>query len=579
MANTIRFDAYEVDLPAGQLYKHGVRISLRDKSFQLLAALLEHPGKVVTREELQHRLWQEEVFVDFDNNLNTVVARLREALSDSADHPSYIETLPKRGYRFIADVYSLSAPAAELETGRVRLMVLPLLNLSGDPAQEYFNDAMTDVIITGLAALAPEQLAVIARTTAMHYKGTHKDVTRIGRELGVNYLVEGGVHRSNDQIVINVQLIQAGDQAHIFAKKYEVEMHDVFCVQTCIAKDIAKHIPCLSHTLGIGEQVRRKPTNDLVAYQLYLQGRCEMLKTPMGFTKAKHYLEQAIARDPQFALAYDALGEYYFWIGFFGFAPPKEAFSASLWAALHAIEIDDTLGETHGLLGQLRQQLDYNWAEVQREMALALKLNPGSPLVRFRYAGSGLLPHGKLKEAIAELECGLQFDPLSVLLHDWLSVVLWLARDYERAMQEARLVDQLVPDYDVGHLLIGHIWRDMGAFQESIAAYRRALELSGGAHQMLGWLGLALGQSGDTKEPRMLLQQLHAKASQAYVSPTSFAWIHLGLGEIDDAFVWLDRAIEARDPNIIPIKTFPFLDPLRGDPRFAALLRKMNLEP
>jgi len=579
MPDTIRFDAYEVDLPAGQLYKHGVRISLRDKSFQLLAALLEHPGEVVTREELQHRLWQEEVFVDFDNNLNTVVARLREALSDSADHPSYIETLPKRGYRFIADVYSLSAPAAELETGRVRLMVLPLLNLSGDPAQEYFNDAMTDVIITGLAALAPEQLAVIARTTAMHYKGTHKDVTRIGRELGVNYLVEGGVHRSNDQIVINVQLIQAGDQAHIFAKKYEVEMHDVFCVQTCIAKDIAKHIPCLSHTLGIGEQVRRKPTNDLVAYQLYLQGRCEMLKTPMGFTKAKHYLEQAIARDPQFALAYDALGEYYFWIGFFGFAPPKEAFSASLWAALHAIEIDDTLGETHGLLGQLRQQLDYNWAEVQREMALALKLNPGSPLVRFRYAGSGLLPHGKLKEAIAELECGLQFDPLSVLLHDWLSVVLWLARDYERAMQEARLVDQLVPDYDVGHLLIGHIWRDMGAFQDSIAAYRRALELSGGAHQMLGWLGLALGQSGDTKEPRMLLQQLHAKASQAYVSPTSFAWIHLGLGEIDDAFVWLDRAIEARDPNIIPIKTFPFLDPLRGDPRFAALLRKMNLEP
>ena len=579
MPHTIRFDAYEVDLPAGQLYKHGVKIGLREKSFQVLEALLEHPGEVVTREELQRRLWRDEVFVDFDNNLNTAIARLREALCDSAEHPHFIETLPKRGYRFLAKICEPPQAQEETPTRRARLAVLPFLNLSGDPAHEFFADAMTDEIITEFAALAPERLAVIARTTAMLYKGSHKDVARIARELTVAYGSEGGVRPSDSHLAVNVQLIQGSDQAHIFAKKYEAEMHDVFCVQTCIAKDIAKHIPCLSHTLRIGEQVRRKPTNDLVAYQLYLQGRCEMLKTPMGFTKAKHYLEQAIARDPQFALAYDALGEYYFWIGFFGFAPPKEAFSASLWAALHAIEIDDTLGETHGLLGQLRQQLDYNWAEDQREMALALKLNPGSPLVRFRYAGSGLLPHGKLKEAIAELECGLQFDPLSVLLHVWLSVVLWLARDYERAMQEARLVDQLVPDYDVGHLLIGHIWRDMGAFQDSIAAYRCALELSGGAHQMLGWLGLTLAQSGNTAEARTLLQQLHAKASQTYVSPTCFAWIHLGLVEIDDAFVWRERAIEARDPNIIPLKTVPFLAPLRADPRVAELLRKMNLAP
>ncbi|MGA8865605.1 MAG: winged helix-turn-helix domain-containing protein, partial [Candidatus Sulfotelmatobacter sp.] len=212
MPNMVRFAGYEVDLSAGQLYKHGVKISLREKSFQVLVSLLEHPREVVTREDLRRQLWRDGVFVDFDNNLNTAIARLREALCDSADHPRLIETLPKRGYRFLESVSELPLTPEKRTAKRARLIVLPFVNLSGDPAEECFSEAMTDEIITEFARLAPEQLAVIARTTAMHYKGSQKDVARIGRELGVDYVVEGSVRRMEDQAGVNVQLIQVSDQ-------------------------------------------------------------------------------------------------------------------------------------------------------------------------------------------------------------------------------------------------------------------------------------------------------------------------------------------------------------------------------
>lgn len=271
MSHVVRFDCYEADLDSGELRKRGIRVRLREQSFQVLAALLEHPGQVVTREELRQHLWRDEVFVAFDNDLNSVVAHLREVLCDSADHPRFIETSPKRGYRFIADVYTPLPATAKPKASRARLMVLPFLNLSGDQTQEYFCDAMTDEIITALASLAPEQLAVIARTTAMRYKGSHKDAARIGRELNVDYLVEGGLRRDNHHTAINVQLIQTSDQAHLFARGYEAKQRDIFQMLGTVAQDIATHL----EAAGGGDYVRwrltssqsrRKPTEDLAAY-------------------------------------------------------------------------------------------------------------------------------------------------------------------------------------------------------------------------------------------------------------------------------------------------------------------------
>jgi TolB-like protein/tetratricopeptide (TPR) repeat protein len=585
MAHPICFDAFEVDLPAGQLYKQGERIRLRDKSFQVLAALLEHPGEVVSREELQRRVWTEDVFVDFDNNLNTLVATLREALGDTADHPRFIETLPKHGYRFLGKVSEAPQPQEGSPVHRARLMVLPFANFGGDSSQEYFSDAVTDEIITALAALAPEHLAVIARTTAVHYKGSHKDVARIGRELEVDYLVEGGVHRDRDQITVNVQLIHVRDQTHLFAKRFSARMDDIFNVQTSIAEAIAAHtnITALKEKTRSGSapvRFGRKPTADLEAYDAYLKGRYHLGSwTPEGLTKAKQFFETAIARDPEFALAHDGLAEAYWWIGFLGFIRPKDAFSAGVFSALRAIEIDHTLAETHALLGMFRKELDYNWPEVHREMALALKLDSASPLVHFRYGLSGLMPVGRIDESVAELEFALESDPLSLLLHGWLGEILYLGRYYDRASEQAQLLAKLDPTYFIGYFVLGQVLCEQGSYGEAISALSKAAELSGNAPLVLGWLGMTLARSGDCGAARNVLAGLHAAATQMYILSTSFAWIHLSLGETEQAFNWMERAIEERDSIIIPIKSYPFLDPLREDPRFAVLLRKMNLEP
>lgn len=574
----VRFDGYEVDLAAGQLHKRGLRISLREKSFQVLAALLEHPGRVVTREELRQRLWPEDVFVDFDNNLNNAVARLREALGDSAEHPRFIETLPKHGYRFLANVREALPPPELLP--RARLVVLPFVNLSGDPAQEYFSDAMTDEIITALASLAPEQLAVIARTTAMHYKGSHKDVARIGRELNVDYIVEGGVQRAGERVVVNAQIIRASDQSHLWAKRYEAELCDIFGTQSAIAQAIATHIGITPIAVKVGEAPARTPTQNLAAYNEYIQGRYYLGKlTPEGLATARQHFEEAIARDPNFALAYDSLAEIYWYMGYFGFMRPVDAFSTGVLYALRALEIDNSLAETHALLGMYHKQLEYNWPEVEREMARALALNPRSPVVRVRYALNWLMPHGRLEEGVAELESALEFDPLSAYTRTVLAILFLLWRRYDRAIVESRQLVELEPSAYWGHLLMGSCYRELKRFDEAIAAHRRAVEVSGGSAAMLGWLGMTLGLSGNKTEARSLLKRLQRMATQTYVPPTSFAWIHLGLGEIDSAFEWLERAVDERDQLMMAIKSYAFLDPIRTDPRFLSLLRKMHLEP
>ncbi len=582
MANVIRFDCYEADLASGQLRKNGVKINLRDQSFQVLVSLLECPGQVVTREKLRRRLWRDEVFVNFENNLNTAIARLREALGDSADHPRFVETLPKYGYRFLAKVAEGAAPVPS-PPRRARLVVLPFLNLSGDSAQEYFSDAITDEIITALASVAPEHLAVIARTTAMHYKGSHVDVARIRRELDVDYLVEGAVRRTEDHIAINVQLIQASDQSHLFARKYNAVLRDLFAVENSIAQAIGANVNIPATKTSPTCVVRwtaRKPTQDLAAYDAYIRGRYYVQSwIPEHTAIAKQYFEDAVARDPEFALAHDALAETYWWMGFLGFVRPKDAFSTGVFSALRAIEIDPTLAQTHALLGIFRKELDYNWAEVQREMKLALELDPESPVVRFRYAGSGLMPQGHLEQSAAELERALESDPLSLLMRAWFAEVLYLGRQYERSLEQCRSLMQLDPTYFLSHFGVGQIRCEQGLFDEAITALRKAAELSGNAPLVVGWLGMTLARSGDAAGAREMLSRLHTAAKQKYVLPTSFAWIHLGLGETNQAFTWMERAIDERDPIIIPIKSYAFLDPLRNEARLGALLRKMNLSP
>ena len=587
MPTRLRFDCFEVDLTAREFYKRGTRVPLRDQAFQVLAALLEHPGQLVTRDDLRHRLWPDGVFVDFDNILNSSIARLRDALHDSADHPRFIETLPKRGYRFIAAVSEPPAAAAA-PAKRVRLLVLPFVNSSGDPAQEFFSDAMTDDVITELAALAPGELAVMARTTAMRYKDTKKDVAQIGRELRADYIVEGAVRRGDGRIGVNVQVIRASDHEHVFAKRYDEDSTEVFSLQGRIAHEIADHVGAVTgiHAFRVEAadkgRATRRPTEDVMAYNEYVQGLHFLDHVgagSRGHETARAHLEKALERDPEFALAHEALAQMYWVLGYIGLMPPKDAFAAGILHAVRALEIDNTSAEARALVAQYYKQLDYNWPEIERELARALELNPSSPLVRMLYAVGWLMPQGRLSEAIVELERALEWDPLSFRLHFWLAIMHSLAREAARVVIRARVMIELAPASPYGPWLLGVGLSRQGLLDEALESLQRAVDLSGGSALMLGWFGLILGAGGRTDEARGVLERLEVMSRTAYVPPASIAWVHLGLRDLGRAFEWLDRAVDARDQLMMPIKSYVFFDSIRSGPRFHALLRKMRLEP
>ena len=599
MPRVFRFGGFEVDVSSGEVRRRGVRIPLREQSFQVLATLLEHHGHVVSREQLRHRLWPDDVFVDFDNNLNSAVAKLREALGDPADAVRLIETVPKRGYRLNVEV-SEAGDESERSCGKPpRLVVLPFVNLSGDPGEEVFGDAMTEELITELSALTAGHLGVIARTTAMHYKGTQKDVACIARELSVDYLVEGSVRRQSARVAVTVQLIRATDQTHLFAHHYETTLESVFDLRTTIAEAVGGSlaIPALDDAVRTRlplARVKRKPTHDPAAYNEYIQGRylLRQAAAPDAFMKAKLRFEGAIARDPGFAEALDGLAQFYTTLGYFGVIRPLDAFSAGISYARRALEVDDTLAESHASLAEYHKQLDYDWRAAELEIGKALDLDPTSPTVRCRHAVAVLMPRGRVDEAVAELRVALETNPLDRATHTWLACMFLLARDYEAAVDESRRLLEIQSDSAWAHFFIGvacrqvHFeevtgrrprpasMRSVDLPEEAVRAHLRALELSPGMY-FLGWLGLAYGACGRPAEARAVLERL--RRAEGYVLPSGFAHTHLGLGEVDAAFEWFDRAVDERDQQMMPILSYAHYDPIRGDPRFGALLRKMKL--
>jgi TolB-like protein/Flp pilus assembly protein TadD len=576
----VRFGEFEVDLAVGHVRRGRVRIHLREQSFQVLAALLERPGDLVTRDELRHRLWGGAVFVDFENGLNTAVGRLREAIGDSAERPRFIETLPRRGYRFIGRLDSAASPPPAAP--RSRMIVLPLVNHSGDAGQEYFSDAMTDELITALANVAPGHLAVIARTTAMRYKHGRKDIARIAREVQADYVVEGSVQRPGPRVIVNLQLIRASDQTHVFSRRYDEDFETVFDLHARMAQELSARIPPVAAHVSDRTHASR-PTADLAAYQDYIKARYEMWRwTPDSVARAKQLFESALVRDPGFALACDGLANLYGYLGLWGFLPPDDAEPLRWFYGARAAELDPSLAEPrthvayHPRKTRYEDAYSYDWIEAERGMAAARDQDPNSPIIRVRHA-SVLLVLGDTAHAVAELRRALEFDPLSPEVALWLAWVLFLSRDYTAALTEAGRFIDLEPRLSFSHMMLGLARLGAGQHDGSIEAFRRAAELSNEFPLILGWLGLALGLAGQSEEAEALLGRLRALRASRVVLPTSLAWIHLGLGQIDEAFARMDEAAAHNDEWIHPIKTYPFLDPVRADPRFGALMARLNL--
>jgi TolB-like protein/DNA-binding winged helix-turn-helix (wHTH) protein/Tfp pilus assembly protein PilF len=620
----LRFGLFEVDLRAGELTKQGQRLKLQEQPFQVLAMLLEKPGQLVTREDLRGRLWPS-TLVDFDHGLNKAISKIRETLDDSADNPRFVETVSRRGYRFLADVTVVDAPVgiarpenfasdnlgdsgptktpsiarypwrlgglglalvltASLFWGlhsryqsphTIRsLAVLPLENLSGDSSQDFFADGMTDELIVNLGQISA--LRVISRTSAMTYKGARKNLAQIADELNVEAVLEGSVFRSGDRVRITAQLIQVPDDKHIWAQSYEGDLQDALVLQNEVARAIARQIRV---TLNPREQAALETSKAVnpEAYQAYLTGRYFWnQRTGNALRQATEYFNRAIEKDPDFAAAYTGLADAYALSGDweYGILSPEDAFPKAKAAALKALALDDNLAEAHTSLAFVLDLYDWDWPSAEREYKHAIVLNPGYVTAHHWY-GWHLIVMGRNNEALDELKKAENVDPLSPIVSADLADALSIAHLYDESVQQSRKTLELHPYFAVAHYQLGQALAHKHIYGEAITELQRAIELSGGNTAFVSLLAYVYAISGRTEEAIKMVKDLEVQQSRASSTDPYIALIYVGLGDHDQAMTWLDKAYQARfNPSIL---MRPAFDPVRSDSRFQALLRRIGL--
>jgi TolB-like protein/Tfp pilus assembly protein PilF len=568
----LRFGDFQVDLLSGELRKNGHKVRLQSQPFQLLAVLLERPGEVVTREEVSRRLWPSDSFVDFDHGLGTAVNKLREALGDSADSPRFVETLPRRGYRFIGKIDHVAAEAIARSSRfrRTMLAVLPFQNLSGDSSQDYFADGLTEEMITQLGELGGSQLGVVARTSSMAYKNTTKHIGQIGRELAVDYILESSVRRDGNQVRITVQLIRAQNQTLVWANSYDRELIHSIGVQEEVAREVAQRIKVSLAPAG----ALPVPLNPL-ANDAYLRGRHFSYQyTEDGFGKAAIHFEKAVAADPKFAAAWAGIAESYTFLIITNVLRPQEGWPKVRHAAQKAIELDPALSDGRLNLAHFECHM-WNWKPAEPDFQKAIALNPSNEKAHRWYAVL-LASLSRHQEAIRETNRSRELDPFSVIANAEVVRTLYYARRYEQAVEEAHKAELLDPDYPRTHFWLGRVYAQMGKVSEAIAEAER----SGPTDSLirLTELAYARARAGETAEANALLQNLQQRAELAYVPAYDFSIIHTALGENEQALAWLQKSYNEHDWALVVLGVEPRLDPLRSDSRFRSLLRKVGLK-
>src|SRR6266849_6279556 len=473
-----RFGDFQFDSRARQLRKRGHTIRLHGQPLEILGLLLERPAQVVLREELRARLWPQDTFVDFEHSLNAAVNKLREALDDDANNPRFIETVPRRGYRFISAVglHDSQNLLGEPSSPRIQsLVVLPLENLSNDPEQEYFADGMTDQLITKLAQIGA--LRVISRTSAMRYKGTKKSLPQIARELHVDAVVEGAVMWVGGRVRISAQLIEAPTDHHLWAASYERDLRDVLSMQEEVTRAIVSEIRV---KLTAQEQARLASTRliDPDAYRLCLKGRYYFYKLkPEAMQKAIEYFQQALEKDPAYALAYAGLADTYNALAFFTVFPPREVVPKAKAAAVKALEIDANLAEAHVSLGWAGFTYDLDWPAAGKHFERAVVLNPAYPLAHSYYSlYLGAL--GRSEEGLTEAKRALDLDPVSPAILHYVVVQLYLARRFDEAIEECRKTLELDSNFTPARGVLGHLYAAKGMYREALAEYEKYATLS-----------------------------------------------------------------------------------------------------
>ena len=628
------FGLFELDLRAGELRKHGLRIRLQEQPFQVLVMLLEHHGEVVTREELQKRLWPADTFVDFDHGLNKAISKIREALGDSAESPRFVETVARRGYRFLAEVRAADtapgtspepatrAPASAEARDRSNLAgepampkpvarpvarmvslfvvllviaclavwklyswkrsspvirslaVLPLESLSNDASQDYFADGMTDELISDLGQISA--LRVISRTSVMAYKRTNKPLPQIARELNVDAVVEGTVLHSGDQVRITAQLIEASSDKHLWSQSYEGELRDTLALQNQVARAVADQIRI---NLNAQERTALKSVRVVnpQAYESYLKGRYFWNKrTADALRVALAYFNQAIDEDPKYAEPYSGLADTYALLGDWQYAAmtPKEALPKAKAAAIKALELDSTLGEAHNSLAFCLDGFDWDFDSAGKEFRRAIELNPGYATAHHWYAWHLSLV-GQNEEAIVEMKKAEGLDPLSIIINADLAELLVLAHYYDESIRQSRKTIEMDPAFALAHNQLGQAYLQKQMPHEAITELQKAVQLSAGSPTCIANLARAYAASGKKSEAVKLLSDLKKRSNASYSHASEIAVVYAALDDKAQAMNWIEKGYQERfNPGVL---LRPGFDPLRSDPRFQDLLRRIGL--
>jgi TolB-like protein/DNA-binding winged helix-turn-helix (wHTH) protein len=612
----VQFDPFELDLSTAELRRNGEKVRLQEQSFQILEMLLEHPGEVVSRDEIQKKLWPDNTIVEFENSVNAAVMRLRQALADSADSPRFIETVPRRGYRFVAHVdvpaQSVEPPltGSAAQSGRrwisLRMLgiaavcaaavwllamsmhwdpgrlisrskhvttvaVLPFENLSRDPNQAYFADGFTDELITTLAQI--RALRVISRTSVIQYQGSKKNLRQIARELNVDAVLEGTVMHTGDRVRITAQLIQAGTDTHLWADTYERDVRDVLHLQNEVARSVANAVRA---QLSTQESSRLASTRsvDPHAQEAYLKGQYYANSlTDQNCTQAIDYFKQAIAVDPNYAEPYAGLSGCYIALSIFGPLPAAEAFPKAKEAALQAIRLDQGLGSAHAWLAGVHFLYEWNWKDAGVEFERSLELSPGAADAHIHYA-SYLIAMRRSDEALVHLRTGKTLDPISQRTNLEIGWLLTTARKYDEAIQQFRELLNVYPDFMPAHMELGRALYHKGLHKEAGAEWLRAHELSDdNEHEKIAFRRsyAASGTEG------LLRTNFDMVARAPNPRTLEFGALSALLGEKDRAFGCLLSAYRERSQGLAFLKADPDFDNLHGDPRFDDLARRVGL--
>jgi len=570
----LRFGVFELDVRLRELRNGKTRVRLQDQPFEILRLMLERPGDVVTREQLRERLWPDGTYVDFEHSLNAAVKRLRAALGDDADNPRFVETLPRRGYRFIAALNRAEAAARPAAAApRVRLAVLPFTNLSDDPSQEYFSDGLTEEMIAQLGGLCRGRIGVLARWSSMVFKGTSRRASEIGEALRADYLLEGSVRREGDRVRITARLVETAGETHLWSEVYERNMVDCLSVQMDVAGRIARS---LAMELTPDEHPAA-PACDPAAYQAYLRGRYSWNKPfDDGLNESIRFFEQALAASPRFGPAHAALARAYIARAEYYHELPRLALKAAQATAARALAIDAGLYEAHLADGDARRMHDLDWAAAETSYTQAIALNPSYESAHRGYAMllSALGRHG---EAIRESERACELDPLCLVVGTTAAWVRYAGGDYAAAIDHGRNTIDMDPEFLPARRILGAAYLQAGRHAEALTELESAATLADGEPVVLAWLAHAKAVTGARGDAAALLAQARGLAAECYVPPYHLALAYTGLDSIDAAFEALDQAWLDRDPALAAVNVEPRFEPLRSDRRYPELLDRLNL--